>query len=184
MEGGREREGGNKGKQKNKKNNRVTSRVLTSHVRHTHPRLFNPDSNTSEAGLQSPRLPGLSLCTSQPPTSTDRTLCDPRYRLFLSLAENKVGIRHVCWFQRETVTPFNAKDKQRRRGSAFAKGSPPHGLWRGPRPVDKEPQRWQGHSTATKFLCGSGGVIDLASANVPAAVKVLFALESVRCSFY
>ena len=50
-----------------------------------------------------------------------------------------------------------------KKGSVFAKGSPPHGLWPGPRLVDKEPQRWQGQSTATEFLCGSRGARDLAS---------------------
>lgn len=98
----------------------------------------------------------------QAPANADRKLCDRKvppllWVLFLRLTENKMGIRHVCWFQRETVTRFNAKHKQRRRGSAFAKGSPPHGHWRRPRPFDKEPQRWQGQSTATKSLCGSEG---------------------------
>lgn len=42
--------------------------------------------------------------------------------------------------------------KQRRRGNAFAKGSPPYGLWLGPKLFDKEPQRWHGQSTSTKCL--------------------------------
>lgn len=67
-----------------------------------------------------------------PSTSVDRKLCGPKvpagpWVLCLSLTENKMGIRHVCWFQRETVTRFNAKCKQRRRGSAFAKGALPTG---------------------------------------------------------
>lgn len=48
--------------------------------------------------------------------------------------------------------------EQRRRGDVFAKGNPPHGLWLGPKLLDKEPQRWYGQSTSTKWThCSEGG---------------------------
>lgn len=50
--------------------------------------------------------------------------------------------------------------KQRRRGNGFAKGSPPYGLWLGPKLLDKEPQRWHGQSTSAKWMpCSKGGKI-------------------------
>lgn len=72
--------------------------------------------------------------------------------LCLNLTENKMGIRCVWWFQHETVPRFNAKYKTEKKGNAFAKGSPPHGLWLAPKLSDKEPQRWHGPSTSTKQM--------------------------------
>ena len=50
--------------------------------------------------------------------------------------------------------------KQKKRENTFAKGNPPHGLWLGPKLFDKEPQRWHGQSTSTKWMrCSKGGKI-------------------------
>jgi hypothetical protein len=77
------------------------------------------------AQFMSSASPAISKCR-------ENTLCDPKVPAFpwvlcLSLTENKMGIRHVWWFQHETVTRFNAKYKQRRREVCLPKGALPTG---------------------------------------------------------
>lgn len=100
--------------------------------RHAHSRLPYSDLNAYDGGLQSPRLSNLCPCTPTISKCRESTLCDPKVPAFpwvlcLSLTEDKMGIRHVWWFQHETVTRFNAKYRQRRREVCLPKGALPTG---------------------------------------------------------
>ena len=99
----------------------------------------------------------------QPLRTTDRKFsltwkCQLFYQLSAWVWQRTKWELDTCGgFSMRQLLGLMPNTKQRRRGDAFAKGSPPHGLWLGPKLFDKEPQRWHGRSTSTKWMHSSRG---------------------------
>lgn len=99
----------------------------------------------------------------QPLQSTDRKFsltwkCQLFYQLSAWVWQRTKWELDTCGgFGMRQLLGLMPDTKQRRRGNAFAKGSPPHGLWLGSKLFDKEPQRWHGQNTSTECMCGSKG---------------------------